>query len=181
MLQRTQRSLAWQSAVDPCCWYLFVPFCSVADWSSSLHFSSGRMFDDYDAERGGYLPFLHEDRGVRSSKNEEIRTTPLFSLLVKHTIDKPGTSVPRRSGEASRNEVLVLTMPHLRFWSLTQLVVTIQQPRLAPFQPCLNMVFSAFTSEIARISTQTSRSCSISTHLTQLSYVALKAVARVIP
>lgn len=46
------------------------------------------MEGDYYTERAYYLSFLNRDATGRSGEEESLRTTPLFSLAVKHAIDK---------------------------------------------------------------------------------------------
>ena len=61
------------------------------------------MEGDYYTERAYYLSFLNRDVTGRSGEEESLRTTPLFSLAVKHAID--GTFKERSAGtpEASKS------------------------------------------------------------------------------
>ncbi|KAK1021304.1 hypothetical protein LTS16_026601, partial [Friedmanniomyces endolithicus] len=61
------------------------------------------MGEDYDTERAHYLRFLDPNVTGRSGEEESLRTTPLFSLTVKHAID--GTFKEQSSGspEASKS------------------------------------------------------------------------------
>ncbi|KAK0890343.1 hypothetical protein LTR91_025477 [Friedmanniomyces endolithicus] len=54
------------------------------------------MEGDYYTERAYYLSFLNRDVTGRSGEEESLRTTPLFSLAVKHAID--GTFKERSAG-----------------------------------------------------------------------------------
>lgn len=63
------------------------------------------MSDPNCAERAHYLQLFHEEESSRSGREEEFRTTPLFSLAVKHMVTKnhspsPDPSIPT----CSRNE-----------------------------------------------------------------------------
>ncbi|TKA67156.1 hypothetical protein B0A55_09978 [Friedmanniomyces simplex] len=55
----------------------------------------------YHTERAYYLSFLNRDVTGRSGEEESLRTTPLFSLAVKHTIDKTIENQPVGTPEAS--------------------------------------------------------------------------------
>ncbi|KAK1809228.1 hypothetical protein LTR12_016422, partial [Friedmanniomyces endolithicus] len=61
------------------------------------------MEEDYDTERAHYLRFLDPNVTGRSGVEESLRTTPLFSLAVKHAFD--GTFKEQSSGspEASKS------------------------------------------------------------------------------
>lgn len=70
----------------------------------------------YDEEKDRYLRFYEgSDNNARSGRQEEIRTTPLFSLAVKHQLDRnglesgyssgsPGVTPPSSSGSAQAPE-----------------------------------------------------------------------------
>lgn len=59
------------------------------------------MERDYHTERAYYLCFLNRDVTGRSGEEEFSRTTPLFSLTVKHTADKTFENQPVGTPEAS--------------------------------------------------------------------------------
>ncbi|KAK5739854.1 hypothetical protein LTS12_025125 [Elasticomyces elasticus] len=62
------------------------------------------MAGDYHRERTRYLSFLNHDVSGRSGEEESLRTTPLFSLAVKHTIDKSFEN--QHSGTPESSEVV---------------------------------------------------------------------------
>jgi len=62
------------------------------------------MERDYYTERAYYLSFLNRDVTGRSGEEESLRTTPLFSLAVKHAIDR--TFRARRAGTPEPSKVV---------------------------------------------------------------------------
>ncbi|KAK3073418.1 hypothetical protein LTR53_005042 [Teratosphaeriaceae sp. CCFEE 6253] len=59
------------------------------------------MEGDYSTERAYYLSFLNRNVTGRSGEEESLRTTPLFSLAVKHAIDRTFQDGRARTPEAN--------------------------------------------------------------------------------
>ncbi|KAK3650472.1 hypothetical protein LTR56_006177 [Elasticomyces elasticus] len=60
------------------------------------------MEGDYYTEKAYYLSFLDHDITGRSGEKESLRTTPLFSLAVKHAVDKTFQKQRAEIPEASK-------------------------------------------------------------------------------
>ncbi|KAK1048652.1 hypothetical protein LTR74_017479 [Friedmanniomyces endolithicus] len=60
------------------------------------------MEEDYDTERVHYLRFLDPNVTGRSGEEESLRTTPLFSIAVKHAVDGTFKEQSAGSPEASK-------------------------------------------------------------------------------
>ncbi|KAK3613518.1 hypothetical protein LTR56_027835, partial [Elasticomyces elasticus] len=62
------------------------------------------MEGNYHTERAYYLSFLDRDVESRSGEEESLRTTPLFSLAVKHAVDRNFKA--RRAGTLEASEAV---------------------------------------------------------------------------
>ncbi|KAK3613705.1 hypothetical protein LTR56_027722, partial [Elasticomyces elasticus] len=62
------------------------------------------MEGDYHTERAHYLSFLDRDVDGRSGEEESLRTTSLFSLAVKHAVDRNFKA--RRAGALEASEAV---------------------------------------------------------------------------